>query len=219
MASALDTFKSTFARARLQIKSSTHVLKIINTLNEEEGQPKIAYNDSTEVSDIARFGIILGVAAMDDYFTRKFAEVLVPCIKTRGVNKKMAEMLENSGLDLAGALGLLAMDRPYRRIRKHAQDFYETYSTQSMPKIDGLFSTLGIANLSQHAERRAKKKKLISSIEAFVKKRHEIAHAGDLIRYGKLQKVDLAFMKRLDHIEIFVHSCDTHINNFMNQKT
>jgi hypothetical protein len=218
MAKAIDIFEETFQRAWSQVAGSLHVYQLFKDVHEENKEPVKNYNETIEATDIARFGIVIGVAAMDDYFTRKYADVLVPCIKKKGVNPKMVEMLEGAGLNVAGALDLLAMERPFRRIRKLAQDYYKGYATHSIGKIDALYATLGISKLSEHSQRRAKRQTLIQSVESFVKRRHQIVHGGDLNRRGNLQPIDMKFMKKLNDIELFVRSADLHIDAYLKQK-
>ena len=167
---------------------------------------------------MGRFGIVLSVASMDDFFTRKYAEVMIKAIKKHGVNKGFTEMLESAGLDVAGALELISMDRPYRRIRTIAQDYYRNYTTQTTGKIDDLFKTIGISNLSIHAQNRSKRKTLISSVTELVKRRHKIVHSGDLTRTGKLQKIDQKTVNRIKDIKIFVNFANDHIDNYLKQR-
>ncbi|MEW7986465.1 MAG: HEPN domain-containing protein [Candidatus Thiodiazotropha sp.] len=218
MAEAIKHFEETYIRARSQLEGSFHILEAFNEAQEEAGEPKYTYNTLTEASDMGRFGIVLAVASMDDYFTRKYAEIMVKAIKKKGVNSKFTEMLEEAGLDVAGALELLAMERPYSRIRSLAENYYSNYTTQSTDKIDKLYETIGIKNLSKHAQNRSKRKTLIASITKLVKRRHKIVHAGDLTRQGKLQKIDLPTVKRIDHVKIFVESAEAHIEHYLKQK-
>lgn len=180
MADAYTHFLDTHARAHSQVQGSHTVLKLFNAAQIKAGKPKFTYNTLTAASDMGRFGIVLAVASMDDFFTRKYAEVMVKAIKRHGVNSKFTEMLEDAGLDLSGALELISMDRPYRRIRSIAQDYYRNYTTQSTHNIDKLYETLGVKNLSLHAQKRSKRKTLTSSVSELVRRRHKIVHAGDL---------------------------------------
>lgn len=217
MAKAFEHFKDTYQRANSQLNGSFHILDLFND-SLEEGETKHQYNTLTEASDMGRFGIVLAVASMDDYFTRKYAEVMVPAIKRHGVNSQFTDMLESAGLDVAGALELVSMERPYRRIRSLAQNNYKNYTTQTTDKIDKLFETIGLKNLCEHAEKRAKRKTLIKSVTELVKRRHKIVHAGDLTQTGKLQKIDLKTVKRIPHVYLFVEHAELHINEFMKQK-
>ena len=217
MASAIEHFEGTFTRARSQLNASVHILRAFNVARKEAGEPEYTYQTLTEASDMGRFCIVLAVASMDDYFTRKYAEVMVNIIKRKGVNAKFCTMLEEAGLDLAGALELLTMERPYRRIRSLAQNYYRNYTTQSTHKIDKLFATLGINGLSEHAQRRAKRKTLISSVTLLVKRRHGIVHSGDLNMNGKLQPIQTDTLKRIEHVELFVEKADEHIDKFLKQ--
>jgi hypothetical protein len=214
--SALETFATTFGRATSQISAALKLIEVINNLEEEQ---QIELNDSHAVSDMARFGVVLAVAAMDDYFTRKYAEVFVPVLKRHGLNKHCSDMLEDAGLDIRSAIELLTMDRPYSRLRKLAQDNYSNYTTQNVGKIDDLFKTIGITKLSLHAQNRSKRKTLISSIDKMVKRRHKIVHTGDLTRTAKLNKINITEMqRRFADICLFVSCADKHIEAYKKQK-
>ncbi len=217
MADAITHFEEIFARANSQLAGSLAILDAFNENQSQEGEPKFTYNTLTEASDMGRFAIVLAVASMDDYFTRKYAEVMVKAIKKHGVNSSFTNMLEEAGLDLAGALELLSMERPYRKIRTLAQDYYQNYTTQSTSKIDKLYETIGIASLSKHAERRSKRKTLITSINELVKRRHKIVHSGDLTRTGKIQKIDTRLVNRINDVRIFVECSNKHIDAFLKQ--
>ena len=219
MANAIGHFEGIFARANSQLEGSIHILNAFNKTKEENGEAKFTYNTLTAASDMGRFSIVLTVASMDDYFTRKYAEIMVKAIKKKGVSPSFTNMLEEAGLDLAGALELLSMERPYRKIRTLAQNYYQNYTTQSTSKIDKLFETVGISGLSKHAEKRSKRKTLTTSVNELVKRRHKIVHSGDLTRTGLIQKMDARTVKRIKDVKLFVECSDTHINAFLKQKS
>ncbi len=218
MADAYTHFNETFQRSNSQLEGSFHILNAFNEGQDENGEPRFTYNTLTEASDMGRFGIVLAVASMDDFFTRKYAEVMIKAIKRHGVNKKFTAMLEDAGLDVAGALELISMDRPYRKIRTLAQEHYSNYTTQSTSKIDDLLETIGISKLCQHAQSRSKRKTLIKSISELVKRRHKIVHSGDLTRTGKLQAIDTRTVRRIPHVQIFVKHANEYIDAFLKQK-
>ncbi len=217
MADAFHHFEETFARAQSQIKGSHAILNLFNDTLEER-KDEYTYSSLHEASDMGRFGIVLAVASMDDFFTRKYAEVMVQAVKRHGVNPKFTAMLEEAGLDIAGALELIALSRPYRRIRAIAQKHYRNYTTQSTKKIDDLFATIGIKDLCTHAQKRADRKSLLTSVNAIVKRRHQIVHAGDLTQTGKLVDLNQAMIKKVEHLRIFVEYSNEHIDAFMKQK-
>jgi hypothetical protein len=214
MPSPYESFLVTVDRATQQIQSAGELIPPA----EKRKHPIKSINDHPPSADLVRFSVVLSIAAMDDYFTRKYAEVLVPCLKRHGIKSEFISMLEHAGLDLAGSLELISMDRPYRRIRKIAQDFYKGYSTQSTQRIDDLFKTIGISGLSEHAQRRAKRRNLLQSIELFVKRRHQIVHAGDLNRRGTLQPIELNILNKSKDVVIFVMNAEDHINKYVKQK-
>lgn len=214
MSSAFDSFQATFDRATQQITSAKELLPPA----EKRKHAFQSINDHPPSADLVRFNVVLSIAAMDDYFTRKYAEVLVPCLKRHGIRSEFTAMLEDAGLDLAGSLELISMDRPYRRIKKLAQDFYKSYATQSTKRIDELFKTIGISGLSEHTQRRAKRKNLLQSIELLANRRHQIVHAGDLNRRGTLQPIELNILNKSKDVYVFVAHAEVHINDYVKQK-
>jgi len=169
------------------LNASIEFLKSIPSIS---GYSKAEYNRNSISSDMGRASIVLVVAAFDDYFTRRFSEDVVTYLKVHGVNDELVNMLSKSGLDLKGALALLAMDRPYRRIKTLIQTYFDTYTTQRFVAIDNLFLAFGIRNFSQNVQNKCHRKKMRRSIEKLVLRRHDIAHSGDLTKTGRLQVLD-----------------------------
>jgi len=165
--------------------------------------------------DMMRAAVVLSVAAMDTYFTRKFAEVLVPYLKKKKTPPaRLVNLLHQAGLDTEQALVIIGMDRPYARIGSLMRAHLSRYTTQHFDKIDELFVCLGIADLCKHAEAKAKKKKLRGVVRALVQRRHEIAHEGDLNGHDKLQAVDAAqLLRRMRSLDLFVENADAIIEN------
>ena len=145
-------------------------------------------------SDMGRASIVLAVSAMDQFFTRRFCELLIPFLKKYGPTDGLVDMLGSAGFDVREALVAIGMKRPYRRIRTLIEAHLETYTTQRFGAIDKLFLSIGLKDLSENSERRTGRKTIRSSIEKLVERRHLIAHAGDVNSYGKLNPVDLALL-------------------------
>jgi hypothetical protein len=159
--------------------------------------------------DIGRGGVVLAVAAMDAYFTRRFSELVVPYIKKRGAQEGLVTLLQKAGLDTSKALGLLAMERPMRHIRSLVDSHLEKYTTQKFAAIDELYRCLGLSDLTSHAERRTNRKRLKISIAALVERRHAIVHGGDLNKHGHLEDFDWRKMeRRMQDLLLFVDSAD-----------
>jgi hypothetical protein len=190
---------------------------VVNLFNDMKNDKDFdnTYDSLNAASDMGRAAIVLAVAAMDDYFTRKYAEVLVPSIKKRGVTKEFCDILSKSGLDIKASLELMTMSKPYRRIRTMAEKYCSDYTTQREHKIDDLFATIGLNKLSVHAQKKSKRKGLLKSISILVDRRNSIVHAGDMSRRGKLQKIEPeSVAKRLKDLEIFINNCNEIIDNF-----
>jgi len=190
MPSASELFEANMLRAQSMLAGSEAIVEIFNEHRMGEGHGRYDYDSLTEASDMGRASIMLSVAAFDDYFTRKYSEVLLPSIKKHGVNKKLEDVLLAAGLSVAASLELLTMKRPYRRIRTLASGYYRRYTTQRVDAIDKLFATIGLVNLCKRAEVTSNRKTLLRSVEILVHRRHEIVHGADLNKHGRLQRVD-----------------------------
>lgn len=149
-----------------------------------------------DLSDMSRAAIVLAVAAMDSYFTDVFAERFVPFLKKKGPTPEMVAFLEKAGLNTQCALELLAMKRPYRRIRTLIETHLELRTTQKVAVIDELFLIYGLKDFSHHVQRLKRRKKLTAAIENLVKRRNKIAHEGDVNSHGRVIPVDPDKTKR-----------------------
>jgi hypothetical protein len=163
--------------------------------------------------------VVLSVAAMDNYFTKKFAEVLVPFLKKKGPTKSLTTLLGEAGLNTEEALIMLQMDRPYRRVGTLVRTHLSRYTTQHFEKIDQLFDCLGVKGLSKHAADKTKRKRLLASIRLLVKRRNEIAHEGDLNDYGKVQVINPdQTVKRIQDVKRFVEAANEIIDSAAGKK-
>ena len=167
------------------------------------------YNNAPEIADMGRAGVVIGVSAFDDFFTRRFAECIVPVIKAGNCNKLMIEFLGECGLDVAQSLALLTMNKPYRRIRKLVDDRLEHKTTQKFKKIDALFKCFKFHSLSADVETRTGRSTLKSSCKKIIDRRHAISHQGDMNKHGRLN--DFSYIdarKRLGHIKLFIDTAN-----------
>lgn len=193
---AIATFLATSARAKaligLRASLSTAQIKAMPDPN-----------------DLLRSAIALSVAGMDAYFTDRFSESLVRFLKKHGATPDLVELLSEAGLDTKSSLEMLTMQRPYRRIRTLIEAYLSNYTTQKQTVIDELFLVYGIKGLCSHAERYAKKKKLLTSVKAVVLRRHSIVHAGDLNSHNKPRSIDAKLANRyVANVETFVTSAE-----------
>lgn len=186
---AFSQFEATLGRAESLVALYKRLLKA--RFNKEP--TRFSHND---LADLLRSGLVLAVAAMDSYFTARFAELLVPFLKKHGPTDGLVELLSEAGLDTREALGMIDMDRPYRRIRTLMDSYFDRYTTQRADVVDKLFLAFGIKNFASNAQRSVKRKNLIVRIESMVERRHEIVHEGDLNDLGRLREIDLAKIER-----------------------
>ena len=80
-----------------------------------------------DVADLLRSGLVFSVAAMDSYFTARFAELLVPFLKKHGPTDGLVTLLDDAGLDTREALEMIEMARPYRRVRTLMDSYFDRY--------------------------------------------------------------------------------------------
>lgn len=164
---------------------------------------------TVDLADMARASVVLSVAAMDAYFTDVFSERVVPFLKTKGPTPKLLVLLKEAGIDTKCALELLAMERPYRRIRRLVEGYLEKRTTQKLPAIDELFLTYGLRDFTINIQKLKRKPHLLKSVERIVMRRHKIAHEGDLNAYQKPNSIDVAWTKKhVTSIVCFVSGAD-----------
>jgi hypothetical protein len=202
MSKAFSLFDATTKRALDVFNLSAHwYFDCPNTKDADDNKPVY--------EDMARGGLVLAVAAMDEYFTRRFSELLIPYIKKKGSSKDLSVLLSEAGLDVAQALELVLMERPLRRVRAIVDAHLDRYTAQRFVAIDSLFRCIGLPSLSEDAQRLAGRKTLKRSIEILVERRHAIVHAGDYDKHGHLVTVDFRkFRNRIDDLRIFVAKAD-----------
>lgn len=197
----------TVVQRSLNLAQARHPLeKILQQAGEED-----------DLSDMTRASVVLAVAAMDAYFTGVFAEKLVPYLKSKTTpGKDLLKVLSDAGLNTQTALELLGMQRPYRRIRTLMDDYLEREVTQKTNKIDELFKSYGLIGLSENAEKKAKRKNLVTSIEKLVERRHQIVHRGDISPQGKLREIDhKKTYNQVINLVTWVSACDEIIQTKM----
>ena len=201
---------SSYERFEKVILRSHNLVSLHDLLREKLG----SLDPSRDFSDLLRSAIVLSVAAMDAYFTDVFAERLAPYLKKQRCGNRLAELLEEAGLTAAVTLELLSMDRPYRRIRTLIEAYLERQVTQRLDAINALFDAYGIQDLGGNAQAKLKRKRLCREIEVLVQRRHDIAHDGDLDRYGKLRLLKHTWVRnRLRDVQLFVGACDEILRN------
>ena len=165
-------------------------------------------------SDIIRSAVVLSVAAMDSYFTNRYADILIPFLQKNGSTEKIIELLKKAGLDTAEALNLIAMNRPYRGVRTLVDRYLAKYTTQRIHVIDELLLGFGVADFCENVQKKAGRKTLLRSIELLVERRHRIVHVGDYNSHAKLSKINPDLLtKRINDLAIFVRGSDEIIKN------
>jgi hypothetical protein len=101
------------------------------------------------------------------------------------------------------------MQRPYRRVRTLIEAHLSDYTTQKQHVIDELFLVYGVKDLCKNAQGLAKKKKLLTSVNAAVSRRHSIVHAGDINAHNKPRPIDDKLATRyVSNIDLFVEKAD-----------
>ncbi len=166
------------------------------------------------LSDGLRMALVLAVSAMDAYFTDKYVEAFIPYLRKRGPNQDMVEYCTKAKIDVRVALELLCKKRPLESLRAHVSQYLSSYVAQDIRKIDDLYKTIGLRDLSRSAQAKSHRSRLILNVEAAVRRRHEIAHSGDVTKAGHLRRISAKSVEdALDCIKYFVRDADDIINH------
>jgi len=204
---AHERFTQIHGRGLRMVEVSIDLWKLKNQTTKSPTDKE--YNEDRVLPDMGRAGIVIAVSAMDDYFTRRFAECVVPLLKSRKFSKKLTNFLGDCGLDVSAALELLTMERPYRRIRKLVDDHLSRHTTQRFKAIDSLYEKTGLSGFSAGIEKRTKRRQLKVSVEKLVERRHDIVHKGDMNFNGRVS--DLSYkqaIKRIEDAKLFVDTAE-----------
>ena len=203
----------TMGKRNLQIKSSVTYKKLsksyekfeltiqrgLNLMSMQRAVEKAFVKESTDKvdpGDLTRAAVVLSVAAMDSYFTDIFTELFIPFLKKKGPTQGICEILTEAGMTTKVALELLAMERPYRRIRTIVEQYFERHTTQRVEAIDTLFLAYGLKNFSHNVQKLKRRKKLLRSVGIVVERRNDIAHEGDFNAHRKLNPINYREMRK-----------------------
>lgn len=211
MSRAFSRFMKRHDRAKVMLDHGTSQISGPNADTDEGTRKAIA-------EEICRAGVVLAVAAMDAYFTEKYAETWSKYILTRGPTEDMIKMLEKSGFNTKFALELLSMKkgtRPFRKIRTLIEAKLDHHVTQNLDIIDELYKSFSLKDLTDSSFKRSGGNgTLKSQVIELVKRRHEIVHEGDLNDRGKLNLVNLKLLARqIEGLKKFVSHSEEIINN------
>ncbi len=199
-------FEQTLGRSR-------GMLQLAKLYNDMLARGEIEEHNFLKVSDLARASIVISVSAMDSYFTRKFAEILVPYIRARGPTPGIIRVLEKAGLDTAQALTLLTMARPFRRVRTLVEGYLDRVVVQKFRVIDELMLCFGLKNFSENIQKSTGLKRTLRSIEILIERRHSIVHEGDVDSKGRLKSLNIAQTeRRIKELARFVWCSERIIN-------
>ena len=201
---AHEKFIKTIRRCESLVES----YKKLQQIDQDEGV------DVPTPKDIVRGAVVLAVAALDTYVTDAFSEKLVPYLKRYSPDDELIELLNEAGLDTKETLKLLAMERPYRRIRTLIEAYYASYTTQKFDVIDKIFKQYRLLNITKNAARRSQKVSIKRSVEKLVERRHQIAHGGDYNSHNRIVDIDEnQIAKRIKDLELLVTNIDTILCN------
>lgn len=170
--------------------------------------------------DVVRGAVMLSVAAFDRYFTAKFCDVLVPHLKnSKTLSDPLLSRLEEAGFDTKFALELAVSDRPFRKIRTIVQASLSRLTTHRSSVIDELFSSLGLIDLTKHAQAKQKRSNLKSRAQKLVDIRNDIAHGGHVNAHGSPKKISSADIRsRINDLCLLVRSCDAIVDKKFGRK-
>ena len=185
---------------------------------------------SSQNPEEQRYAAVLGVAAMDDYFTRKFCDKLVSFIKKKGITSDLEKTFEKTKFGIKEALELLVQatlkknSRPWRIVRSHIEKALSSTTTQRFSKIDELFIAYGRKDLTENSVKKMKSKECLKGlnikspyqkrIEELVQRRNGIVHEGDLDNHGKAKNIDQNWIaSRLKAVRYFVECANEIIDD------
>ncbi|KYC45786.1 MAG: hypothetical protein AMQ22_02188 [Candidatus Methanofastidiosum methylothiophilum] len=167
--------------------------------------------------DLFRLVIVLAVAAMDNYFTQKFVDMLIPILKSKKPSKELVNFLEGSGVTTEMALTLISLKRPMLKIKKLVEIKLERYTTQNQKSIDCLFLMYGIKDFCTNIGKKSRKASLLKSISLLVERRNVIVHNGDINKYHKANSVNPdEIFPRLEMIPVFITNAESILNSYIN---
>jgi hypothetical protein len=209
--SPINLFIKTYVRG---LEISTFAMKTV--LNKNETTDLIDPKENLILDDITRSSIVMCVASMDNYFTNKFVEMLVPVLKKGKLTESLIKLIEDSGLNTYKAISLLSNERPLRTIKNMVNNKLELYTAQKISSIDDLFLKYGIKNFCINVQKMSKKKTLLRNVELLVKHRHMIVHNGDINQYNNIIKIDFnKEIKRLNLLLKFIKTSEILLNNYL----
>jgi hypothetical protein len=186
----------------------------------------------------ARFAVVLGVAAMDDYFTQRFCDDLVVFLKNGKKTQALETPFDKASFTRGDVLTLLVdymagdISRPFKRIRAKVENYLSDYTTQQFTAIDSLFLSYSYKNFTNNVLKKMNKKDLMAGkrlrksedkkigenshrkrINELIERRHQIVHDGDVNSDNKLRTIDAKFVeKRLYAIKFFVDAAEDILN-------
>ena len=155
---ASSTGSAAFKRFEATLVRSESLVNLYNRLRRTHFKKEPTRFDHEDVADLLRSALVLGVAAIDSYFTARFAELLVPFLKKHGSTDSLVKLLGDAGRDTREALGMIEMNRPYRRIRTLMDWYFDRYTTHRVEVIDKLFLAYRIKNFSGNVQGLARRK-------------------------------------------------------------
>jgi hypothetical protein len=154
---------------------------------------------SSSDDEMVRFGIVIAVAAMDDYFTSKFCSLIIPFIMEKELTEPLQKRFEDAGFTIKDAFEIIqhmqenkdGQTRPWSIIRNKIASSLSRKTVQNMDVLDSFFKTFGKANLSKKAfEKMRTKRGCLSGsslrakayekyMQELIERRHQIVHECD----------------------------------------
>lgn len=207
MAKPIETFHTLIKRAE-------NMISLYEWLQKRTFGPEKAKLEDEKIHDLLRSSLVISVSAFDSYFTDKFVEKAPGYLKKHTPSDDLIELLNRAGVDLKTALELLRTDRPLRRIRTYIERYLERYVTQEFSRIDNLYKSFGIKNLTKNAAQKTKIKTIATAIQGGITRRHKIVHGGDLNSHDKPVAITPDFVRRrINYMKKFIQACDEIIDS------
>ena len=174
----------------------------------------IAVGGSACYEDMLRLAVVLGVAAFERYLKDRFLMSFVPYLKSKmsqdgtlSLNDACTDLLTKYSVNESFWIRVAnkKAKQPYRSIRNKVRKHLYSMAIQNEKTIHKLYDSYGMGGIVANAVGKAERKNIWKSLEDFIKRRHLVAHHGDMLTTGKVRRIDKQYViRRLSDLKSFV---------------